>query len=164
MCLLNKNCPVPFDQQPLNEFYTLKDSYFFSFFGFKLKSYIYSLMNIIVTLLVLFLPLIYFTDINSLSRGLIVEVFLITFIIILLLIRLYLGWSYVADRLFSATIFYEESGWYDGQMWIKTPAILTKDRLIAVYYVFPLLSRIKTTFIILAVIIIAEFFLYRLLC
>lgn len=164
MCLINKNCPVPFDQQPLNEFYTLKDSYFFSFFGFKLKSYIYSLISIICTLVILFLPLIYVTQINSLFRTLITEVFLITFIIILLLIRLYLGWSYVADRLFSATVFYEESGWYDGQMWIKTPAILTKDRLMAVYYVFPLLSRIKFTFIILAILVIAEFCIYCLLC
>lgn len=164
MCLINKNCPVPFDQQPLNEFYTLKDSYFFSFFGFKLKSYIYSLISIICTLVILFLPLIYVIQINSLFRTLITEVFLITFIIILLLIRLYLGWSYVADRLFSATVFYEESGWYDGQMWIKTPAILIKDRLMAVYYVFPLLSRIKFTFIILVILVIAEFCIYRLLC
>ena len=29
------------------------------------------------------------------------------------------GWSYVGDRLLSAVIPYEESGWYDGQMWVK---------------------------------------------
>ena len=29
-----------------------------------------------------------------------------------------------------ATVPYEESGWYDGQIWIKPPEILLQDRLI----------------------------------
>jgi hypothetical protein len=33
------------------------------------------------------------------------------------------GWSYVGDRLLSAVIPYEESGWYDGQMWVKPPEV-----------------------------------------
>ena len=28
-----------------------------------------------------------------------------------------------------ATVPYEESGWYDGQVWIKPPEILIQDRL-----------------------------------
>ena len=59
--------------------------------------------------------------------------------------RLYLGWSYVIDRLFSATIFYEESGWYDGQVWVKTPEMLIKDRLIGTHCVLPILQRVKIT-------------------
>lgn len=33
------------------------------------------------------------------------------------------GWSYVGDRLLSAVIPYEETGWYDGQMWVKPPEV-----------------------------------------
>lgn len=62
-----------------------------------------------------------------------------------ILIRLYLGWSYVVKRLMSATVFYEESGWYDGQIWVKPSEILLKDRFIGLYEVFPLLNKIKNT-------------------
>lgn len=37
--------------------------------------------------------------------------------------RVLQGWSYVGDRLLSAVIPYEESGWYDGQMWVKPPEV-----------------------------------------
>ncbi|AQK88058.1 hypothetical protein ZEAMMB73_Zm00001d038853 [Zea mays] len=30
--------------------------------------------------------------------------------------RMYLGWAYVGNRLLSATVEYEETGWYDGQV------------------------------------------------
>jgi hypothetical protein len=69
----------------------------------------------------------------------------------LTLLRLYLGWSYVRDRLLRETIFYEESGWYDGQTWTKPPEILTRDRLIVSYQVQPILQRLKRTFGILVV-------------
>nr|YP_009589163.1 conserved hypothetical plastid protein [Corallina ferreyrae]QBL75679.1 conserved hypothetical plastid protein [Corallina ferreyrae] len=164
MCFSKDICPVPFDQQPLNEFYALKDSCFFSFFGLKLKSYLYSLAVIVGLLLCIFTPLIFATNIYSWTQFCTVELLFVTVILALILIRLYLGWSYIVQRLFSATIFYEESGWYDGQIWIKTPEMLTKDRLIAVYYVVPLLQRIKSTFAILVTAIFMEFLFYRLLC
>lgn len=31
-------------------------------------------------------------------------------------LRIYLGWAYVGDRLLSAAVEYEETGWYDGQV------------------------------------------------
>lgn len=67
----------------------------------------------------------------------------------LTLLRLYLGWSYVRDRLFRETIVYEESGWYDGQTWTKPPELLTRDRLMVSYQVQPILERLKQTFAIL---------------
>lgn len=33
------------------------------------------------------------------------------------------GWSYVGDRLLSAVVPYEETGWYDGQLWVKPPEV-----------------------------------------
>jgi hypothetical protein len=38
------------------------------------------------------------------------------FIVTVLVWRLYLGWQHVGDRLISATVEYEETGWYDGQV------------------------------------------------
>ena len=157
-------CPVPFDQQPLNEFYALKSSCFFSFFGFKLRQYIYSVLVICFIATCLFTPLILVNINFSWDVFVLDEFFCIIALLSLTLTRLYLGWSYVVYRLFSATIFYEESGWYDGQIWIKTPEMLTKDRLIGTYYVLPLLQRIKWTFIILGISLLIELCSYGLLC
>ena len=164
MAVFKNVCPVPFDQQPLNEFYALKNSCFFSFFGFKLSTYIYSIFSISLISVFVFAPLILTTIKFSWYIFLFNEFACVIVFLSLILIRLYLGWSYIVDRLFSATVFYEESGWYDGQIWIKTPEMLTKDRLIAAYYVVPLLQRIQFTLVILASCILMQILLHYLLC
>lgn len=45
----------------------------------------------------------------------------------------------------SATVEYEETGWYDGQTWVKTPQVLMRDRLMSNYTVKPALARLKRT-------------------
>lgn len=140
-------CPVPIDQQPLNEYCELKKSCFFSWFCFEIQDYIQVLTNVIIFLFIFFIPPLIFIDSHILFsiKFLAVDFLLVTSILALILIRLYLAWSYVTNRLLSATIFYEESGWYDGQTWIKTAEMLTKDRLIGIYEVLPLLKRLKYT-------------------
>nr|AYR06458.1 hypothetical protein [Rhodogorgon sp.] len=163
MSLSKDICPVPFDQQPLNEYNSLKSSCFFSWFGIDIKSYIQSVVIITCTASILFMPLV--NSVKSLSVGqcLVINCLLVTFTLIVILVRLYLGWSYVTKRLLSATIFYEESGWYDGQIWVKTADILTKDRLIGTYYVLPVLKRIRYTLGLLLPIVVIEFIIYCLL-
>ncbi|WIA15184.1 hypothetical protein OEZ85_001866 [Tetradesmus obliquus] len=68
-----------------------------------------------------------------------------SFIVTVLVWRLYLGWQHVGDRLISATVEYEETGWYDGQVWVKTPQVLMRDRLMSNYTVKPALARLKRT-------------------
>lgn len=60
-------------------------------------------------------------------------------------LRIYLGWKYVGDRLMTAILEYEETGWYDGQYFVKPPEILTRDRLVGMYEVRPVIARLKTT-------------------
>lgn len=154
----NKNlCPVPFDQQPLNEYEMLKESLFFTWSTKKLDNFVNKLIKVFLFLTVFgvtcSLLTIHSTKI-SLSMVGNSSVFAL-FTIDLLLIRLYLGWSYILKRLSSATIFYEESGWYDGQLWIKPADILTQDRLVSVYSVEPLLKRIQKIFSIISSILLA---------
>ncbi len=59
------------------------------------------------------------------------------------LVRVYLGWAYVGNRLLSAVIEYEETGWYDGQLFVKPPKVLARDRLLGAYEVKPALARLK---------------------
>nr|CAD1832394.1 unnamed protein product [Ananas comosus var. bracteatus] len=65
----------------------------------------------------------------------------------LVVLRIYLGWSYVGDRLLSAVIPYEETGWYDGQMWVKPPEVLARDRLLGSYKVKPVINMLKQTLV-----------------
>lgn len=60
-------------------------------------------------------------------------------------LRIFLGWKYVSDRLMTATLPYEETGWYDGQFFVKPPEILTRDRLLGVYEARPVLNKLKRT-------------------
>jgi hypothetical protein len=77
-----------------------------------------------------------------------------SFFLSLVLLRLYLGWTYIHSRLSNTTVFYEESGWYDGQVWSKPPEVQTRDRLVSTYQVQPTLQRLKKTFSILALLVL----------
>nr|YP_009295658.1 conserved hypothetical plastid protein [Mastocarpus papillatus]AOL58142.1 conserved hypothetical plastid protein [Mastocarpus papillatus] len=138
-------CPVPFDQQPLNEYIALKKSCFFSWSILSIDKYIRRICNIFFSLFIVLYACIYSTIISNknILRICCYDVFIITFIFIVIFTRLYLGWSYIVKRLVSSTVFYEESGWYDGQIWIKNIESITKDRLIGLYEVVPFINRIK---------------------
>jgi hypothetical protein len=73
------------------------------------------------------------------------------FLLLLILLRLVLGWAYVGDRLQRPTVVYEETGWYDGQEWQKPEAELTQDRLIYTYELRPILQRLQVTFLALVI-------------
>jgi hypothetical protein len=49
----------------------------------------------------------------------------------------------VGDRLLTASLEYEETGWYDGQVFVKPPEVLTRDRLLGTYEVKPVLARLR---------------------
>ena len=61
---------------------------------------------------------------------------------LLVSIRLYLGWNHVFKRLTSEKVEYEESGWYDGQVWLKPLFVKEKESLIASIEVKPILKNL----------------------
>nr|YP_009393330.1 hypothetical protein [Symphyocladiella dendroidea]ARW61892.1 hypothetical protein [Symphyocladiella dendroidea] len=138
------NCPVPFDQQPLNEYLSLKDSFLFSWSISPQSSFIFGFLLLFIVLFVFFsVSFVLFSNVSDFSQLFLLDFLFSNVVIFLLFIRLYLGWSYIVKRLMSATVFYEESGWYDGQVWIKTSDDLVQDRLVGVYQVMPFILRIK---------------------
>lgn len=66
--------------------------------------------------------------------------------VLLFLVRIALGWGYVRQRLRDRAVVYEESGWYDGQVWEKPPEVLARDRLVASYQLQPIVRRLRATF------------------
>ena len=55
-----------------------------------------------------------------------------------------------------ATVSYEESGWYDGQVWVKPPEILLQDRLVGTYEIYPGLLRLQSTLVFSLVLFLAS--------
>ncbi|XP_004245103.1 uncharacterized protein ycf36 isoform X2 [Solanum lycopersicum] len=137
-------CPVPLDQQPVNEFKALSDSFPFSWASGDLVEYCSRLFATgLAFALFVGLPVNLFGSagpipeplkpfLGAVSGGLIV--------VTLAVVRMYLGWAYVD----------EETGWYDGQIWVKTPEVLARDRLLGSFSVKPVLSRLKNTLVVLA--------------
>nr|YP_009296169.1 hypothetical protein Sebd_017 [Sebdenia flabellata]AOM65104.1 hypothetical protein Sebd_017 [Sebdenia flabellata] len=165
MCIPKKICPVPFDQQPLNEYFALKASWFFKWSTAEKYKYFGKILHIFSFFFLLFVPVVFSIIPNNanLIKILVLDIIIVNSILILIFMRLYLGWSYIVKRLISATVFYEESGWYDGQVWIKNIESLTKDRLIGLYEVAPFIKRIKHSLNISLVFLIIDNLVYSLI-
>ena len=144
-------CPVPKDQQPLNEYVELKDAFFYRWAKLSRSQYLRVLLLMWLGFTALFAPVA--MTIESPSR------YLWQFICVasvggavgltLPVLLLLSGWSHVKQRLESSKIFYEESGWYDGQTWEKPEADLAKDRLLVAYEIRPVMTRLQTTLLII---------------
>ena len=141
--MISSKCPVPKEQQPTNEFLELSNSMVFALAKSN-KKYSVVLISIWVFTFLFFLIIssgsVYFNS-NQL-RYLLLSFFYSLSLPLLLTIRLYLGWNHIYKRLMSEKIEYEESGWYDGQTWIKPPALKEKESLIASLEVKPLLKNL----------------------
>ena len=142
-------CPVPKDQRPLNEYKKLRESANFLWCIENQNTYIKSLSSIIIlsSLFSYFLLILSSFSVTNSKYLFLYSIFSGLIITILICLRSYLGWKYIYSRLMEATVPYEESGWYDGQVWIKPPEILLQDRLIGTYEIYPGISRLQITLV-----------------
>jgi len=155
-------CPVPREQQPTNEFIELSKSKIFSWPKTK-KSLILVLLKFWLGAFVLFLVIssgsIYFK--TFLLKYILLSFFSSLSIPLLISIRLYLGWKHVFKRLNSERVEYEESGWYDGQVWIKPLVLKEKESLIASIEVKPILKNLIQVFSIISVLALSGILLFQ---
>ncbi len=146
-------CPVPLEQRPINEYQELKDSWFFRWAALDGWRY--------------FKPILILWGLSWIVAGPVTaasfppEKHLVQFAFLastgacllpaLAVVRLYLGWIYVKKRLADPSVFYEESGWYDGQVWEKPPEVQLQDQLVVTYQLEPILGRLQKTLGVLGV-------------
>ena len=155
-------CPVPREQQPTNEFIELSRSSVFSWPKTK-KSLILVLVKFWVGAFAIFLIIssgsIYFK--TSIFKYILLSFFSSLSIPLLISIRLYLGWNHIFKRLTSERVEYEESGWYDGQVWIKPLVLKEKESLIASVEVKPILKNLIQVFSIILVLVLSGILLFQ---
>ena len=155
-------CPVPKEQQPTNEFIELSKSTIYSWPKTK-KSLIFVLIKFWLSTFIIFLIIssgsIYFK--TSILKYILLSFFTSLSIPLLITIRLFLGWNHVFKRLTSEKVEYEESGWYDGQIWVKPLNLKEKESLIASIEVKPILKNIIQIFSILLVLALSGVLLFQ---
>ncbi|QZZ20666.1 CGLD27 family protein [Leptothermofonsia sichuanensis E412] len=158
-------CPVPSEQQPLNEYRELSESWFFRWAMLDLPAYLrkmawvwgwsWAIAGPVAA--ASFPPAKYPVHFFVMGAG------GASLLLCLVLLRLYLGWAYISSRLSDSKVFYEESGWYDGQIWSKPPEVQLQDRLVVTYEVKPLLQRLRKTLSVFAVSLLGGTFLWAML-
>jgi hypothetical protein len=160
--MTDSKCPVPREQQPTNEFIELSKSIIFSWPKTK-KSLILVLIKFWIGAFVLFLVIssgsIYFK--TSILKYILLSLFSSLSIPLLISIRLYLGWKHIFKRLNSERVEYEESGWYDGQVWIKPLVLKEKESLIASIEVKPILRNLIQVFSMISVLSLTGILLFQ---
>jgi hypothetical protein len=138
-------CPVPPAQRPLQQYEELRDSWFFAWpsrgngglakalLGCWLLALPPSLLVASGSWVLRYRPL-------ELALAAAVAA---TLLPVLLLVRQWLGWRSIHRRLVSEKVEYEESGWYDGQVWEKPLSWRQQDLLVAQHQVRPVLRRLE---------------------
>ena len=138
-------CPVPLDQRPLNEFNSIRNSWIISWPFLErnifYKKLVFSWLFTIPISLVISTGSDYLK--NNIFQLIFVSCIFSLFFPLFLLIRQWLSWLYIYKRLNSEKIEYEETGWYDGQIWEKPVDWRAKDLLVAQYQIKPILNHVK---------------------
>lgn len=165
MAVVKSRCPVPPEQLPINQYQDISQSWFYSWGRCDLWAYTK--------------PLLILWGVSWIIAGPVSAASFmpgkqpISFVIwastgalvlpVLTLIQLYVGWIHIGHRLKERSVFYEESGWYDGQIWEKPDDVMDRDQLIMTYEVQPILKRVRMTLLgllaVAAVLITAQQFL-----
>jgi hypothetical protein len=158
-----KSCPVPKSQQPVNEYNSLKYSIEFGWTHSNTRVFLQTLTYIFLATSTIWSIILYSNNIGDVFKftNFLVIINITDFCILLILVRYYISWTYIYSRLIQATVNYEESGWYDGQTWVKPAEVLLQDRLVATYELLPVLFRIKQVVIILIFFILLGLLVFK---
>lgn len=101
-------CPVPREQQPINEFQSLSTSFPFSWASDDVVEYSSKLFVVGATFAIFVgFPVSWFGPIGPKSEPIRLVLGCTgsgLFVVILAVVRMYLGWAYVGNRLLSATV------------------------------------------------------------
>ncbi|MEM6519454.1 MAG: CGLD27 family protein [Cyanobacteria bacterium P01_C01_bin.70] len=145
--MVKSRCPVPAEQLPINQYEDIRDSWFYAWGSRDFISYVKPILVLWVLSWLVTGPMVgasYAPGRYPLPFGLLASASSLV-LPALALTQLYTGWLHIGQRLQQADLPYEESGWYDGQVWRKPEEVLNRDRLIMNYQVKPVLQRVRNT-------------------
>ena len=137
-------CPVPLEQQPIQQYRHLRESRFFRWAILKRDKYTVKLLAVGISGLLLTLLVFAAKDqYNIYKYNFWVSTVIAQLIVLVFLIRLYAAWEYIYLRLISQRIDYRILATRKTRLWDKPKLWLAQDRLIARFQVRPTLKRLK---------------------
>ena len=150
----NAVCPIPLKQQPVREYWCLRDKRFFRWAILQRNKYITKLLAVWVSALLLVLFVVALrSPYRTLSYvDLLIGAIVAELAVLLALIRLYAAWQYIHSRLIHREIDYINLATNKTKIWRKSELVLARDILIARFQVRPILKRIGCSMLLLAVI------------
>ena len=150
---------LPFDRQPVREYWCLREKRFFRWAILPLSKYVTKLLAVWISTLLLAL---FVRALRSPYRALSYSDISLGAVIadctvFLCLIRLRAAWYYIYSRLIYREIDYKNLATKETEVCRKSELVLARDRLIARFQVRPILKRIERSMMLLAVIIGSNF-------
>ena len=141
---MERKCPVPYNQRPINEYHELRNSLDFTWTTENETSFLKKIISLLVFLIFGFsYILIGNKNLDQIGYKPLLQILISSFASFsIIILRFYLAWKYIYKRLMNSTVTYEESGWYDGQTWVKSTEVVLKDRLVGTYELLPILQRL----------------------
>lgn len=155
-------CPIPDDQKPINEYIDLKENQFFNWTLFSDRFYNKKLFEVFVFSFFLISGLGFNFQIENFEKWILSNLLSSLLILLSILFIIFLRWTDIKKKFNEARIFYEESSWFDSQIWDKPFFLIKNDKLIFNQKINPILHRLKKSLIIvlllfLLIVLIIEF-------
>mmetsp|Transcript_25675 Transcript_25675/g.35736 ORF Transcript_25675/g.35736 Transcript_25675/m.35736 type:complete len:315 (-) Transcript_25675:68-1012(-) len=144
---------VPTDQQPTKELENAKkNGLLFNWPSLPLPQYLTRVGGLYLIMAGLSFPFsLSGFDGHDLKAELITSNMVALGVLELVLLRLFVSWDYIGQRLLSDRVEYEQTGWYDGDVWEKPSQVVARDRLLHSSEVQPALARIQSSLLTFAV-------------
>ena len=139
-------CPVPENQKPINEYIGLKENFLTNWTTLKKENYAKKVINLYLTLLGISL---FFTfpnlsfSVNNVLKYIIFNLLITNILILIVFLTFYLNWYQIKNRFEMSRLVYEESSWYDSQVWEKPFLLIKNDKLLKSQKIQPILQRLS---------------------
>jgi hypothetical protein len=133
-------CPIPDDQKPINQYFSLKENILFNILGINKTNYFYKILINYILFFILITPFTFLFKLNK-EIFLFNSLFSVNILLIFFIINFVL-WLQLLNQFRNARLFYEEGSWYDGQFWEKPIELIKNDKLIIQQKIKPIIKRI----------------------
>jgi len=138
-------CPVPENQKPINEYIDLKENFFLNWTTFTEKNYFLKFFSFYLCWFLLIFLLTIDLSFKHIFSNILWSLGISLLLQNIMLFFFFLRWKEMKKRFNQARLFYEESSWFDGQIWEKPFFLIKNDKLIASQKIEPILKRLRKT-------------------
>lgn len=156
-------CPIPNDQKPINEYIELKENQFFNWPLLSNTFYTSKVLTLNFFCFVVTSLTSFNFQLTTFKNWLLININISLFIFFVFLLVNLIQWKNIANKFLQARIFYEESSWFDSQLWDKPFFLIKNDKLIYHQKIAPILRQLQQTIVLVVLFIFLTINLLRII-